>query len=169
MDTLYSFYFKGVTPVIYFMDVLRGIYNFVTRNSFSDKVKIEEIYDNSLPLAAFPDGSDEVMNISKKEFLQLWISVMLIAGTVGPKHLLETAMGRSTIPLYKEGVDTSKIKPTEIWDKIDLDDKGEIMAYILECGKCTVMMTWQYEYSDTHIFFHPMTQPAYFSAINHNL
>ena len=39
------------------------------------------------------------------------------------------------IPLYKEGVDTTKIKPTECWDKVDLDDKGEVMSYILECGK----------------------------------
>jgi hypothetical protein len=135
MDTLYSFYFKGVPAAIYFLDVLGGIYNFVTRDSFSDKVKVEEIYENSPPFAAFPDGSDEVMNISKKEFSQIWLSVMSIAGTAGPKHLLEVALGRKTIPLYKEGVDTTKIKPTEIWDKIDLDDKGEVMAYILECGR----------------------------------
>lgn len=135
MDTLYSFYFKGLPAASYFFDVFGGMYNFVTGNSFSDKVKVEEIYENSPRFAAFPDGSDEVMNISKKEFSQMWLSIMSIAGTAGPKHLLEVALGKNPIPLYKEGVDTTKIKPTEIWDKIDLDNKGEIMSYILECGR----------------------------------
>lgn len=134
MDTLYSFYFE-VPAAIYFLDVLGGIYNFLSGNSFSRKVKIEEIYEKSPRLAAFPDGSDEVMNISKKEFSQMLLSIMSIAATVGPNHLLEVALGRLAIPLYKEGVDTNKIKPAESWDKLDLDDKGEVMSYILECGE----------------------------------
>lgn len=134
VDTLYSFFYGGVPPALYWLRTLGYAYERKDKSFIASLREVEKIYENSEVLKSFVISS-EVNGISKRQMADLIVPIMGIAATQGPKHLLLTALGELSIPEYKEGVDTSKIKQTEFWDKIDLDDGKEVQNYLFECGR----------------------------------
>jgi hypothetical protein len=132
VDTLTSFYFSGPFPCFNLFDTIGAIVNFLPENTFSLREEVLKIYENSPRFAQIPEDSV----LSKKELSQMLFPLMMLAGMVGPQHLAQTCLGEKSIPSYNEGVgDTTMIKPTETWDKIDLDDPTEVIQYMLECGR----------------------------------
>lgn len=131
-EALYSLYYDIPFP-LYYYDVFGFLFNLAKKFSIKSRVrKVVKIYEESSMLADF---DSEKVGISKHEFAELLIPLMGIAATQGPKHLIEVAMGQKPIPEYKEGIDTTSIIQTDVWDQLDLSDEKEVHAYLLECGR----------------------------------
>lgn len=133
IDTLLSFYYGGTPPALYWLNTFGFAYNKINKDIASDIEEVATIYENSSVLKNFQ--RNEVNGISRRKMAELIIPIMGIAATQGPKHLIFIAMGENPIREYKEGVDTTQIKPTDFWDKLDLNDSDEVGDYLLECGR----------------------------------
>lgn len=138
-ETLFSLYYgyysaKPSLPYpLYFFHLFGPLVNALAGFSYPKRMKkVADVYENCPALANF-DSSP--VGLTKREFAEMLIPLFGIAATQGPKNLLETAMGHESIPVYREGVDTASIKTTDVWDTIDLKDKQEVYAYLLECGR----------------------------------
>ncbi len=92
------------------------------------------IYENSPVLANFDEQSDQYNGMTRRELAKLMTSIMSIAGLQGPLGLGITIMGGRPLPAY-EGQNTSNIKLTDYWDRLDLDDRESVRLYILECSR----------------------------------
>jgi hypothetical protein len=97
--------------------------------------KVSKIYEESPNLASFPKNDAKYGNLSRKELAESTIPAMAIAAMVGPKHLLNAAMGCHPLPNRVDGVKTNTTDVFGIWDGLDLDDSNEIEWCINEIGR----------------------------------
>jgi len=133
VNTLLQFYYGGAPPAAFYLGAFGAIFNRQNKDFAPSMREVEKIYENAPALKNF--DSSAVKGITKREMADLSVIIMAIAGTRGPLSLIRIAMGGWPMREYKEGVDTSKIKPTDIWDKLNLDDEKEVQDYLLECGR----------------------------------
>jgi len=74
--------------------------------------------------------------LSKYEVAHMTIPIMSIAATLGPRDMIQYAMGALKLPNHDTpGVHTDKIDVCSIWDGINLDDRDEVVKYIYEVNR----------------------------------
>lgn len=95
---------------------------------------VEKLYEESPSIAAMPEGQAKYNYMTRKDFALLCVSIMSLAGMIGPTTLCKIVLGNVPLPDY-EGEETGKIKVIEEWDKINLNDREEVKKYILECAR----------------------------------
>lgn len=74
---------------------------------------------------------------------------------VGPQTLATIVLGHKGLPEY-DGKNTGSIKVENIWDTIDLNDRDEVLKYMLECGRL------RHPVSNTH----KIAQEAFTAEVN---
>lgn len=138
IDILFNFYYgnKAGSAALYYFKVVGRVLGLVETFQYNRLVKkVSKIYEESPNLSSFPENEAKYGNLSRKELADATIPIMAIAATVGPKHLLEAAMGCSPLPNRVDGVKTNTTDVFGIWDGLDLDDSGEVERYINEIGR----------------------------------
>ncbi len=99
-----------------------------------NKEAVAEIYENSPAISAMEEGQAKYKNMTRRDLALLMVSIMSLAGMIGPKTLTQIVLGVIPLPDYF-GADTKDIKVREIWDKIDLNNRDEVKRYMYECGR----------------------------------
>lgn len=132
---LTDLHYARQSPLHYFAvvgDLLRSL-NLLGHGDLSALIeRAADIYENSPALADFSEDTENGM--TRRELAKLMTAIMGIAGLQGPLHLGQTAMGYRPLPAY-QGQKTADIKPTDFWDKLDLDDRTSIKLFLLECAR----------------------------------
>jgi hypothetical protein len=95
---------------------------------------VAKIYAESPSLAKFEEGNPKYNNMTKHELSMLMVSIMALAGMIGPLTLAVIVLGHRPLNDY-EGHETAKIDVTKEWDQLDLNNRDEVMRYMLECGR----------------------------------
>jgi len=126
MTKLYNYHFALVPPVAYYfhVPVVR-----LPASSLMDEV--QSIYETAPCLADFESTAD-INHMTRAEFSRTAVGIMTIAGVLGPLHASRTALGYSPIPGYP-GTQLGELDLAEIWDQLDLTDRGALRSYIMEC------------------------------------
>lgn len=96
--------------------------------------RVATMYEESPALSNFEGGQDKYNNISRHELAQLCVSMMSLAGMVGPKTLCSIVLGVSPLPSF-EGTSVGDIDVTKKWDELDLSNRDEVRRYVHECGR----------------------------------
>ena len=95
---------------------------------------VAKIYENSPSISAMEEGQAKYKNMTRRDLALLMVSIMSLAGMVGPRTLTNIVLGVIPLPDY-DGEDTKDVKVREIWDTINLDNRGEVKRYMYECGR----------------------------------
>eukprot|EP00542_Grammatophora_oceanica_P009934 CAMPEP_0194044462 /NCGR_PEP_ID=MMETSP0009_2-20130614/15928_1 /TAXON_ID=210454 /ORGANISM="Grammatophora oceanica, Strain CCMP 410" /LENGTH=448 /DNA_ID=CAMNT_0038688991 /DNA_START=49 /DNA_END=1398 /DNA_ORIENTATION=- len=93
-----------------------------------------EVYMNSPDIAKFPENEEKYANLTRMELARLMVSIMALAGMVGPLTLAVIVLGHRPLNEY-EGQETHKIDVTKVWDTLDLSNRVEVAKYMFECGR----------------------------------
>lgn len=96
--------------------------------------KVGKIYEESPAISAMTEGQQKYKNMTRQDLSLLMVSVMSLAGMVGPETLAYIVLGYKSLPDY-EGENTGEINVVDVWDKLNLDDRDEVKRYIYECGR----------------------------------
>jgi hypothetical protein len=96
--------------------------------------RVATLYERSPALAGFDQSSANYNGMTRRELAKLMTAIMSIAALQGPLHLGYTAMGYRALPAYR-GQRTAAIDPTQVWDKLNLDDRESLRHYLLECAR----------------------------------
>ncbi len=96
--------------------------------------RVARIYEESPALQAMTGGQGRYNNMSRQDLALLCVSIMAIAGLIGPQTLCKIVMGNQPLPKY-DGQATGDIDVTNVWDQLNLDDREEVKNYIYECGR----------------------------------
>ena len=107
----------------------------ITHHKHTHKTKqVAEIYENSPALQNFPENNEKYNYMTKYELANLALSIMSLAGMVGPKTFAMITLGKTKLPKYV-GKETHKINVCDIWDTLDLTNREEVKKYAHECGR----------------------------------
>lgn len=96
--------------------------------------KAAKIYEESPAISMLPEGDPKYMNMTKHELGLLMVSLMALAGMIGPITLAVIALGHRELNDY-EGKETGNIDVVKIWDKLNIEDRDEVKRYLFECGR----------------------------------
>ena len=96
--------------------------------------RVAKIYEESPALSAMQGGQEKYKNMTRQDLSLLCVSIMAIAGLVGPLTLCSIVLGNNPLPSY-EGEATKDIDVVNFWDQLNLDDRDEVKKYIYECGR----------------------------------
>ena len=103
--------------------------------SWPEKIEqVTKIYEESPALSKMEGGQEKYNNMSRNDLAKLTVSIMAIAGLIGPFTLCKIVLGNQPLPDY-DGQTTKNIDVLEFWDQINLDDREEVKKYIYECGR----------------------------------
>lgn len=81
------------------------------------------------------EGQAKYKDMTRADLAMLMVSIMSLAGMVGPRTLAYNILGHVGLPEY-EGETTSEINVRDIWDDdINLRDRNDVKNYIHECGR----------------------------------
>jgi hypothetical protein len=96
--------------------------------------KVIKIYEESPALSVMEGGQEKYNNMSRKDLAKSAVSIMALAGLIGPFTLCKIVLGNQPLPEY-EGQPTKDIDVVNFWDQINLDDREEVKNYMYECGR----------------------------------
>lgn len=127
MDTLWELYYGKNQVLSYFAKIFtpNGVPNARLVNT------VQRIYERSPALKHFKsEKRNSWMTLA--EFARGAVALIAIAGSQGPKHAAQTAMGFRPFPTYPNSK-VRHFKQTTVWDKLDLNNRDEVKKYLLEC------------------------------------
>lgn len=120
---------------VYYLKVWGKILQNLKFRDWPDRIKSAvKVYEESPALSLFEEGQEKYKNLTKNDLASLSLSIMALAGMVGPKTLACIVLGNRPLPTY-HGQNTHKIDVVEKWDQLNLNDREEVNRYILECGR----------------------------------
>lgn len=93
-----------------------------------------KIYEESPAISKMQEGQKKYKSMSRRELAYLMVSIMSLAGMVGPLTLMLIVLGNKGLPEYLNKK-AHEIKVEDVWDKLNLDDRDEVKRYIYECGR----------------------------------
>jgi hypothetical protein len=95
---------------------------------------ITDILKQTESIAGMNEHEPNYKDMTKTEIAAMLVSIMSLAGMVGPKTWAIAALGYTKLPPY-EGQTTGDIDVTAVWDTLDLNDRDEVKKYLHECGR----------------------------------
>ncbi|KAL7562136.1 hypothetical protein ACA910_016695 [Epithemia clementina (nom. ined.)] len=117
---------------------LKGLGNcfqcFFFRNWPKEFKKMTERYAESPVISMFESKQSKYNNMTRHELAGGFLTVMCLAGLVGPRTLAVTCLGQRKLNAY-ERQETHSIDVTTIWDTLNLDDREEVKRYVYECAR----------------------------------
>mmetsp|Transcript_31068 Transcript_31068/g.53139 ORF Transcript_31068/g.53139 Transcript_31068/m.53139 type:complete len:485 (-) Transcript_31068:21-1475(-) len=96
--------------------------------------QIADILKQTESITDMNEHEPKYKNMTKTEIAGVMVSIMSLAGMVGPTTWARIALGKKKLPPY-EGQTTGDIDVTDVWDTIDLNDRDEVKKYLHECGR----------------------------------
>mmetsp|Transcript_7665 Transcript_7665/g.11483 ORF Transcript_7665/g.11483 Transcript_7665/m.11483 type:complete len:459 (+) Transcript_7665:67-1443(+) len=95
---------------------------------------VAKIYEESPAISSLLEGQDKCNNMSQAELSLLMVSIMSLAGMVGPFTAANIVLGNRKLSPF-EGKKTDQINVETVWDTLNLDNRDEVKRYIHECGR----------------------------------
>lgn len=122
------------TSAPYYLNLLGNVLQGIKYKDWTDQMRaVVKIYEESPALKDFKTQS-KYNNMTRAELANLALSIMSLAGMVGPKTLAYNILGKSGLPAY-EGENTGDINVIDKLKELDMTDRDELLKYIHECGR----------------------------------
>lgn len=119
----------------YYLNILGNALQRFRFTDWPEKLeKVIKIYEESPALSVMEGGQEKYNNMSRKDLAKSAVSIMALAGLIGPFTLCKIVLGNQPLPEY-EGQPTKDIDVVNFWDQINLDDREEVKNYMYECGR----------------------------------
>jgi len=125
MTKLYDLHY-GTTAAVHYFDL-----PFPSDPSSPAIDEAQKIYEKAPFMDDFESTAD-INNMTRSEFARAAVALMSIAGLQGPLHAARTSLGYNPLPWYLDW-DLLNLDLAEIWDKLDLTDRGALRSYFMEC------------------------------------
>lgn len=126
----------------YTFEHLGNVLNLVEREWSSLFEQAADIYYNSPALQNFPENDPQYAGLTKRELAWASSSAFSVAGLPGPNSAASVALGFQ--PFHNDFWKHNKvprIDVTEYWDTLDLDDRDEVLRYLLETMRLRTPVT----------------------------
>lgn len=134
MQTINTLHYDSSSAAYYLKYLGKALQYFKFRKWPEQIQAVAKVYADSPALSSFEDGQEKYNNLTRFELSMLAVSIMSLAGMVGPKTLAWIIVGERKLNAY-DGQMTGEIDVIKEWDKLDLTDRDEVKRYIYECGR----------------------------------
>jgi len=134
INPIRNFHYKTASAA-YHIDILGAVLQrFVFRKWPHHFREVARIYQESPAISVLEENQPKYNYMTRSELAALMVSIMSLAGMVGPLTLGKILLGRRKLCPF-EGQPTKDIDVTKVWDTLNLDDRDEVKRYIYECGR----------------------------------